>query len=239
MPVGSPGMHVLLAPVRFDERESAERCAQRRGNPFLLAVVHRCLVDSGQDLCDESPPPGEKVAPMTDVGLLQRTALIEQPEDSLGKDIAEFLVARPFFVAERVIGALDDASCDRKWLYSLDRIQEIEPILIIDLRKEGTVAAGFHSQRTTSDERILAAAYSPIGMTDDGIIRKATDGHADGVIDAEQVRRPAQIRGGWPADVVVHENNPPPADQMAEHQCQVPLQAGVGPADERSASHDA
>jgi len=69
--VRHPGLQVLLAPVRLDQRKTAKRSPQGRHHPRLVAWLKLSLVNEIQNMLNEPPAPIEELPPVTEIGLVQ------------------------------------------------------------------------------------------------------------------------------------------------------------------------
>jgi hypothetical protein len=75
----------------------------------------------------------------------------------------------------------------------MDVVEQEEPVLVVDVGKEGLDPVGRHGQRTAADEGLLPAAGLPVGVAHHRVVRVPAEGQADRVVPPEQGHRPAQV----------------------------------------------
>jgi hypothetical protein len=98
------------------------------------------VLNLAENLLGELPPPFQEIPPVGQISIRGAFPLVEQPEDSFGEYITEFLGPRSLRCPVRVIGLLDDLSYDCDRLQALPPVQQVELVVVIDLGEERAVA---------------------------------------------------------------------------------------------------
>ena len=75
---------------------------------------------------------------MRQISVRGRPILVQQPKKAFGEHIAEFLCLCPLETVG-VVGILEDSPHGRDRLQSLLRIQDEEPVLVVDVGEKGAV----------------------------------------------------------------------------------------------------
>ncbi|GIF44178.1 hypothetical protein Axi01nite_84890 [Actinoplanes xinjiangensis] len=186
-------------------------------------------VDPILDLLDQAQACRQEAAPVVRPRGDRQTA-IEPGEDPLGQDVAELLPAGPARIGKRVVGLLQRPAhlADRA---EAGIVEQEEPVLVVDLRKERVDPVRRYRQGTAADEGVLlVVAGLPVGMAHHGVVGITTDLQPHTVVGVEQGGGPLQIGGVRHGDVVVQEDDGAPPGHPGEDQAEVALGAGVGPA---------
>ncbi|MFD5829302.1 hypothetical protein [Lentzea sp. NPDC060358] len=231
--VETPRVHVAFAQLRADDDVPSSGSLERTDHPVLPFGEFRASTYHLDGLGDEGSSPREVSGPVLDVGLPQRSALVQEPEQPFGQDIAELLHAGPLDAVEGVVRILHRYAGDRCGA-QLFVTKEEEPVLVVDVGEERRRGrSGVHRERTSTHEHVLNPAGRAISVADDRIVGVSVDVQAHPGVPIGQRRGPLKIRWLRNHHVVIEENNALPAGCSCHQQSEVAFHADVAVANPR------
>jgi hypothetical protein len=228
--VRSPGSQVFLAEPGRDERQPPERAFQGSNPAALITWFDGTFRHHSQYVQDELAASFQERRPVILIGVHNRLVLVQQPVNSLGEYVTQFLGPRPVGVPERIIRILDNLPRNRSRLQTLVTVQQKEPVFIVNIGKERITALSLDGEGSPADEGLLLTASVAVCMTDNRIVREADIFQANRIIDIQEAAGLSYVIVLQASHVVVEEKDPGPAEHMAEHERQVALGTGVSPA---------
>jgi hypothetical protein len=230
--VSVPGMQVLRAETRSYELQPTERPSQRGYHATLLFWFDGAFLDQAKYVLDELTPPVQEHVPVPLVRIDDGSALVQQPVETLGQDVAQLFSSRPVRGSIWVIRLLDNPPGDRGRLQAFIAVQQKEPVFIEDIWKKRSVAFQIDCESAAADERSLLTTSVTVRVTDYRIIRVADIPQAHRIVDVQQSAGFAHVIGVKASHVVVKEKYAGPVKHVTKHERQIAFGAQVGSARE-------
>ncbi|WP_414637398.1 hypothetical protein [Actinophytocola sp.] len=191
--------------------------SRRRQRIDHVSFLNRIPVeppDSTDGLLDELAPVLKEPRPIAFVGIQNLMVLVEECEDALGETVAQFLRPGPH-LPERIIRTLD-RSAPLRHRSETSVVQKVEPVVVVDIGKEGLHGVGSDREGATTDERVLLTTRLPVSVADNGVVRHSLNGKPNTRVRTEQLRGLGEMNGLGNLDIVVEKDNPVPAAQVRE-----------------------